>query len=186
MEDTQIIQLFWERSESAISETSYKYGSYLHCIAMNILQEREDAAECVNDTYLHTWNAIPPQRPNRLRSWLGRITRNLSLDRYRRGTTQKRGGGQVPLILSELEACIPAKDSVERQLDDKELASLISTFLFQQTEVNRLIFMRRYWYGDSIRQIGERYTLGEGKVKASLFRTRNSLRFFLEKAGVSL
>ena len=113
MDDTMIIDLYWERSESAINETALKYGNYCTKIAMNILQSREDSEECVNDTYLKTWDAIPPQRPAKLSAFLGRITRNLSFNKYKARSTQKRGGTDIELLLSELEDCIPSSSSVE-------------------------------------------------------------------------
>lgn len=186
MEDNLIIELFWSRSEQAISETSKKYGSFLLGIARNILSSHEDAEECVNDTYLNTWNAIPPSRPNAFRCWLGRITRNLSIDRYHYLHTQKRGGGETAMILSELEYCIPSDETVERHLEEAQLAGLISSFLKEQTKESRIYFVRRYWYGDTLAQIAARYGVTQSKVKSSLFRTRRALQAFLEKEGVFL
>ncbi len=185
MEDNRIIQLYWQRSEDAIEATSAKYGGYCKTIAVNILQNPEDADECVNDTYLHAWDAIPPERPSVFRIWLGRITRNLSLDRYKKARAQKRGGGQVELLLSELESCIPAPGGVEAQLEDKEIALLISRFLRQQKQLGRLVFLRRY-YADSIEQIARRYQMGQSGVKTSLFRTRKALKAYLESEGVAI
>ena len=181
-----IIELFWSRSEQAITETSRKYGSFLMGIARNILSSHEDAEECVNDTYLNTWNAIPPARPGVFRCWLGRITRNLSIDRYHHLRTKKRGGGETALLLSELEYCIPSGESVERHLEEQELAGVISSFLRQQTQESRIYFVRRYWYGDGLAQIADRFGVTESKVKSSLFRTRKALKAYLEKEGVTV
>jgi RNA polymerase sigma-70 factor (ECF subfamily) len=186
MEDSQIIELYWSRSEAAISYTAEKYSAYCRSISMNILDNSQDADECVNDTYLHAWNAIPPNRPSMLRIWLGKITRNLSLDRYKRLRAQKRGGSEVELLLSELEDCIPNASSTEKRLEDLEIAQLISAFLRNTGEVNRLVFLRRYFYGDSIQQIANRFDMSESKVKSSLFRTRNALKSCLENEGVSI
>ena len=125
MRDHEIIELYWARNESAIAATAEKYGSYCHTIAYNILRNKEDAEECANDTYLGAWNSIPPQRPNRLSIYLGKITRNLALNRYKRCTAQKRGHGQVALALSELEACVPAEGNVEQAIEETELAAIL-------------------------------------------------------------
>lgn len=186
MEDSKIIDLYFNRSETAITETSLKYGNYLGCISRNILYNNEDAAECVNDTYLHAWNAIPPSRPSAFRIWLGTITRNLSFDRYKKQRAQKRGRNEAELLLSELSECIPAPANIEKAMEDQEIAQLISGFLQKQSQENRIIFLRRYWYGDSILQISRRFSISESKVKSSLFRTRNLLRRYLEKEGVNL
>ncbi len=186
MEDHKIIDLYWQRSENAIGETSAKYGGYCKSISVNILQSNEDAEECVNDTYLHAWRAIPPDRPSAFRVWLGRITRNLSLDRYKRARAQKRGGGEVELLLSELEGCIPAPGGVEKTLEDREIAALIGRFLQGQKQLSRLVFLRRYYYADSVGQIARRFGMGESGVKSNLFRTRNALKAYLESEGIAL
>lgn len=186
MEDGQIIELYFVRSENAIRETADKYGRYLGSIAHNIVHSAEDAEECVNDTYLHTWNAIPPTRPTAFQIWLGKITRNLSLDVWKRQRAQKRGGGGVELLLSELEDCIPSGENVERHLEDAALAGLISDFLRTQRQESRVYFLRRYWYGESLAQIAERFDVGEGAVKSALFRTRRGLKDYLEREGVSV
>lgn len=186
MEDIQIIELYWSRMETAISFTAEKYSNYCRSISMNILNNQGDADECVNDTYLHAWNAIPPNRPSVLRTWLGKITRNLSLDRYRKLKTQKRGGDNVELLFSELESCIPDANSIQSKLEDLETAQLISIFLRNSKKEDRLVFLRRYFYGDSIHQITERFDMSGGRVKSSLFRTRKALKKYLEKEGVSI
>lgn len=186
MEDSKIIDLYFNRTESAISETSLKYGNYLECISWNILSNSEDAAECVNDTYLHAWNAIPPNRPSAFRVWLGTITRNLSFDRYKKLRAQKRDCSRAELLLSELSECIPAPVNIEKVMEDQEIAQLISGFLQRLKQENRIIFLRRYWFGDSIAQISQRFYISESKVKSSLFRTRKLLRRYLEKEGVNI
>ena len=186
MDDNMIISLYWERSESAISETAGKYGDYCTKIAMNILHNQEDSEECVNDTYLNTWNAIPTQRPAILMAFLGRITRNLSLDKYKKRGAQKRGGDEIELLLSELADCIPSDSDIEAEYEAGSTAEIIDDFLYTLNAEHRIIFMRRYWYADSIASIAERFTIGESKVKSMLFRTRNKLKTYLEKEGVQI
>ena len=186
MEDSAIIDLYWQRDQSAIAETSSKYGAFLWGITWNILRSRSDAEECVNDTYLKTWNAIPPARPAALRAWLGRIARNLSLDRWAQARTQKRGGDGMELLLGELDECVPAPHGTEQALEDRETAALISAFLRGLPAESRIIFLRRYWYGESLEDIARALHCGQGKVKSSLFRTRGRLRAYLEQEGVSL
>ena len=186
MDDNMIMDLYWERAESAITETALKYGNYCLTIAMNILQSKEDSEECVNDTYLKMWNAIPPQRPTRFFAFLGRITRNLSINRYRARNVQKRGGANIELILSELEECIPSESSVEAEYEAGQISSVIDSFLAASKPENRIIFVRRYWYADSIASISERFGMSESKVKSSLLRTRNKLKACLENEGVTL
>ena len=185
-EDEKIIELYWQRDQQAIQETAGKYGIFLHSIAWNILRSHGDAEECVNDTYLRTWNAIPPARPSAFRTWLGRIVRNLSLDRWKQGRTQKRGGGEMELLLGELDGCVPSPRCTESHLEDQEVASLISAFLRRLPWEARVIFLRRYWFGDDLAAIAARLGCGQGKVKSSLFRTRNALRTYLEQEGVSV
>ncbi len=186
MEDAMIIELYWRRDEDAIAETAAKYGRYCSTIANNILHNAEDTEECVNDTYLHTWNAIPPQRPNFLKAFLGKITRNLSLNLYEKNHAQKRGEGKVEELLDELSFCIPAKETVESQIEERELIALLNRFLETLPEESRILFVRRYWYGDSIADIAAKYDLGESKVKMNLLRTREKLKVVLEKEGVAI
>ena len=185
MEDAEIIELYWQRDQRAVDETHGKYGGFLTNIAWNILRSRSDAEECVNDTYLNAWNAIPPARPSALRAWLGRIARNLSLDRWRRDRTERRGDG-MEVLLGELADCVPAPHGPEQTLEDREIAALISAFLRRQPAENRVIFLRRYWYGEDLGTIAGALGCGQGKVKSSLFRTRKALRAYLEREGVSL
>lgn len=186
MDDGQIIDLYWARSETAITETANKYSKYCHTIAYNILHSNEDAEECVNDTYMRAWSAMPTQRSTRLSAFLGKITRNLSLNRYEHYAAEKRGMGQVPLALDELHDCIPCSDSVEQTVDDQTLIEIINSFLeFMPTET-RKIFMRRYWYLSPIKEIAVDYAISESKTKMTLLRTRNVLRDILEKEGITL
>lgn len=186
MEDTEIIELYWIRSENAIEETAEKYGKYCKSIVYNILQNREDTEECLNDTWFHTWNAIPTERPYEFRTWLGRIARNLAFDRYRKLTAKKRGGREMDILLSELDDCIPTIKTVEKEIEDTQLAELINSYLKSQKKENRMIFMRRYYYSDSVKEIAKRFQISESKVKSSLFRTRKGLREYLEKEEINL
>ncbi len=186
MEDRQIVDLYWARSEKAISETAGKYGRYCYSIAYNILNNNEDSEECVNDTYMSAWNAMPDQRPNRLSAFLGRITRNLSLKRLEKRSAEKRGAGQVPLALDELQECVPAADSTDQIIDDIALADILNRFLASLSPEKRIIFMRRYWYFSPITEIATVFSISESKVKTSLFRSRNKLKLLLEKEGVAL
>lgn len=186
MEDEEIIELYWLRSERAIEETAHRYGRFCHSIAYNVLSNREDSEECVNDTYLHTWNAIPPRRPNRFSAFLGKITRNLALKKYEKYTAEKRGGGAVPLALEELSECIPDPDSVERYMDERMLAETLNRFLKGLPLETRGIFLHRYWKLDAVKEIAREFGLSESKVKMSLMRTRGKLKNFLEQEGIEL
>lgn len=184
MEDDTIINLFWQKSEDAISKTDQKYGAYCKTIARNILHNDADAEECVNDAYLKTWDAIPPHRPTQLAAFLAKITRELSLDRYRMKNANKRGCGQVELALDELDECISDRKSVEQIVEFSILGQQISTFLNQQPQLSRMMFICRYWYFDSIRDIAKQFSISESQIKSNLFRTRKKLRIFLESEGV--
>jgi RNA polymerase sigma-70 factor (ECF subfamily) len=186
MDDNEIVELYWERSENAIAETSKKYSKYCHYISYNILHNSKDAEECVNDTYLCTWNAIPPKCPNCLATFLGKITRNLSLDRYKRYAAEKRGLGQAELVLSELEDCIPATLDVEQASDEMILVKALNAFLAALPKITRVVFIRRYWYLSAIKEIAEQNGMSESKVKSMLFRTRNELKKYLKKEGITL
>lgn len=186
MEDSKIVDLYWERSESAVTETSSKYAKYCRYISFNILHNQQDVEECVNDTYLRAWNSMPTQRPNRLSTYLGKITRNLSINKYMGYTANKRGSGQVDLVLSELDECVPSPESVEQSVDEKLLLDIINCFLASLPRMNRIVFMRRYWYLSPIKEIAREYEMNENKVKSILFRLRNELKLFLEKEGINL
>ena len=186
MEDCDIIELYWQRDQDAIQATADKYGGFLWNITWNILRYHGDAEECVNDTYLRTWNAIPPARPSAFRAWLGRITRNLSLDRWKQSRAEKRGGDGMEVLLGELDQCVPAPHGTEQAVEDQELAALISRFLRGLSKDSRIMFLRRYWYGEDVADIARKLGCNQGKVKSSLFRTRKALRAYLEKEGVAL
>lgn len=185
MEDKRIIEMYWQRDEQALTLTRRKYGAYCHAIALQILHNREDADECENDTYLRAWNAMPPDRPHGLRAYLGAITRRLSLDRWRKRTTQKRGG-EVALSLEELGECVPHPDTVPEAVEVGETAAILSDFLRSLPAVECDVFLRRYWYFDAVAQIARRYGYSESKVKMTLSRTREKLRDRLEKEGICL
>ena len=183
MEDSRIVALYWARNEEAIAETDRKYGGYCRTIAMNILSDFGDAEECVNDTWLQAWNAIPPHPPTVLSAFLGAITRRLSLDRWRRNTRKKRGGGQVPLALEELSQCVSASDEPEEAAQLAELTRTLEAFLKGLSSRDRDLFLCRYWYLASIREIAQAFRLPESRVKVILFRTRNKLKDHLEQEG---
>lgn len=186
MDDPQIIELYWRRSEDAITETAKKYGRYCHTIAFNILGNTEDSEECVNDTYLKTWSLLPPARPTVFSAFLAKLTRNLSLDRYRHLSAEKRGGGQMALALDELSTCIPAPDNTDAVVERQVLIDALDRFLAELKPEQRRIFLRRYWYISSVREIASDLGLSESKVKMSLLRTRAALKAHLEKEGISL
>lgn len=186
MEDSAIIELYFQRCEQALVETACKYGGYCRSIAQNILKDPSDTEECVNDTWLQAWNSIPPQRPMVLRVYLGTITRNLSLNRFRANRTLKRGGGQMTVALDELEFCLSLGESAEQHMEAEELGRLIDAFLRGLSERDRYIFLRRYWYVDSVRQIARRLHMSEGTVKSNLFRTRQKLKQLLSREGVGV
>ena len=186
MKDHEIIELYWNRDEAAIAATADTYGNYCYTIAYNILCNNEDAEECVNDTWLNAWKSMPPQRPNRLSTYLGKITRNLSLNRYKLLTTQKRGKGQLELALSELEACVPAQGDMEQVADELALVNAIEAFLHAQPRTERNIFIGRYWHLYAIRDLAKAYRMSESKVVSLLYRMRNKLKSHLEKEGIFL
>ncbi len=181
MQDQEIIELYWHRDEKAVAESGQKYGAYCFVIANHILSNKEDADECVNDTWLAAWNSIPPQRPNRFSAFLGRITRNVSLNKFKSKYAGKRGGGELPAALDELGECIPGEDSADGAVNDAELQKCISRFLGGLPERERNIFLRRYWYVEPLAAIAERYGMKQNSVKGSLFRSREKLRKCLEK-----
>jgi RNA polymerase sigma-70 factor (ECF subfamily) len=185
MEDQQIVDLYFARSESAITETDRKYGRYCHSIAYNILEDHEDAKEIVNDTYLKAWNTIPPNRPDPLKPYVGMISRHLSLDRYEEYHTQKRGG-QVPLVLEELAECIPDNDSREDIGESVALKDALAKFIRSLPDKTQMIFLRRYWYASSVAEIAEEYGMRENSVNVLLHRTRKKLKDHLQKEGFDL
>lgn len=184
MEDEKIVSLYWARSEEAIVRSDEKYGRYCGSIAAGILNNREDREECVSDTWLRAWNAMPPQRPGKLAVFFGKITRNLSLDRWRRIHADKRI--QTPLALEELGDCIPAADSSTELTESMVIVEVLNQFLEEQPREQRVLFMRRYWYWSSIREIAQDYDMTESKVKMVLLRMRSALRQRLEQEGIVL
>ncbi|MCI9155339.1 MAG: sigma-70 family RNA polymerase sigma factor [Lawsonibacter sp.] len=186
MEDTAIIDLYWARSQQAIVESEQKYGPYCHTIARRILDQEEDAEECVNDTWLRAWNAMPPQRPGILSAFFGKLTRNLSLDRWRRNKAAKRGGSQVEVALHELEECLPDRRTPDENLEAGETAALISAFLRRQSQEDRALFVRRYFHLEPLNDLADRFGMSVGQVKSKLHRMRNKLRLELEKEGVAV
>ena len=185
MEDKDIVALYFARSEEAITETEKKYGRYCRFIASNILASSEDAEECVNDAYMRAWMAIPPSHPILLSSFLGKITRNLALNRLGQYSAQKRGGGQVEILLSELDDCIPAKSGVEQTVDGMMLSEAIDCFLEGLPELKRRVFVQRYWYLMPISEIARDNAVSENRVKLMLYRIRIALRSYLEKEGIT-
>ena len=183
MDDERIVELYWKRNENAISETATKYGSYLNSISYNILVNIEDAQECVNDTYHDAWNSMPPHRPSILSTFLGKITRRISIDRWRKYQAAKRGGGEITLALEELEDCIAGTSHVEKEFERQELINLINRFLRSLPDTERRVFMCRYWYMDSIPSISKQFGFSQSKVTSMLHRTRGKLRAQLVKEG---
>ena len=186
MNDANIVQLYWDRNEQAIPATADKYGNYCTSIAQNILGSREDAEECVNDTYLNAWNSMPPHRPSILSAFLGKIVRNLSFNRYKRNAADKRGGGQLPMVLDELSDLVSGKDDVEQEIDRKELVNTIDAFLDTLTPEKRSIFISRYWYTDSISEIAVQHGMKAGAVSMTLNRLRLKLHNYLLERGFEL
>ena len=186
MEDSRIVQMYWDRDEQAIDESNVKYGGYCTAIARNILGNQEDAQECVNDTWLGAWNSMPPHRPDILSAFLGRITRNISFNRYKLSHAEKRGGGEQPLVLEELGEIVSGRDDVEGEVDRQELAAAIDAFLSALPEEKQRIFVCRYWYSDPISAIARRFHKTEGAVTMSLRRMRGDLRVFLSNRGFEL
>jgi RNA polymerase sigma-70 factor (ECF subfamily) len=183
MEDQEIVDLFWQRSERAISETESKYGAYCRSVAGRILQNEEDAEECVSDTWLHAWNAMPADRPTRLSLYLGRMCRWLSLNRLRDAARLRRGGGETALALEELDTVLADASDTEKQLEARELSNIINNYVNQLREPERSVFLCRYWYLVPIREIAMRFRFSESKVKSMLARWRGKLRIVLETEG---
>ncbi len=181
MEDSQIVALYWQRNELAIRETDAKYGRYCHKIAYNILADRQDAEECVNDTYVGAWNAIPPHRPALLQTFLGKLTRRISLNRWRDKTREKRSNSQTVLALDELSECVSDGMDAEQVVMGKELAEAVRQFLTTLPDQERDVFLSRYFFLASNLEISRSYGFSESKVKSMLFRTRRKLRTYLHK-----
>ncbi len=184
MEDSAIVNLYWQRSENAIPETERKYGNYCHAIAMRILSNREDAEECVNDTWLGAWNTMPENRPSYLAQYLAKLTRWLSLTRIKTQNRLKRGGSEVTLSLEELDSELGEGSDLARQIELKELSEYLDAFLTGLPTEERTVFLARYWYAASIREISEKSGYSESKVKSMLLRTRRKLKKALEVNGL--
>ena len=183
MEDLQIITLYWARDERAIRESADKYGGFCHRISYNILQNGNDAEECVNDTWLHAWNSMPPERPSLLSAFLGRIVRNLSISRWREKHAAKRSGG-AQVLLDELAECLPGGTETETVVEARETARIIDRWLDQQNSDDRAFFVRRYWHGESIADLAGEAGLTAQRLTKRLFNLRRSLRKYLEQEGV--
>jgi len=185
VEDNQIIELYFERNEAAIKETDMKFGRLLHSIAYNLLSSQEDSEEIVNDTYDKAWNSIPPQCPNSLRAYLGRITRNLSINRWNAKRTQKRFH-EKELLLSELGDCVPDSNTVDTKMDTMELALVIDHWLEELTVDDRVLFMRRYWFGEAVNRIANECATTPNNISGRLYRLRQRLKKALEQEELSL
>jgi len=183
VDDANIVQLYWDRSELAISETDAKYGTYCYSIAYNALANAEDAEESVSDTYMAAWNRLPPHRPANLAAFLGKITRYISINRWKAQNTAKRGGGEILLTLEELSECVDGKQDVAGAYEYGEMVRSVGRFLDTLPVLQRDIFLRRYWFFDSIVDIAEGYGFTQSKVTSMLHRTRGRLRKHLEEEG---
>lgn len=184
MDDPQIVELYFARSEAAIQETDRKYGRYCYTIAYNILSNPQDSEESVSDTYLSAWNSMPPRRPAKLSTFLGKLTRNISIDRWRTANAQKRGGGEVALALEELGECVSGQPGAEEALLQKELAAWLNRFLEKLSAEERSVFLCRYWYVNSLEEIAKKTGFSVGKIKSMLHRIRNKLERQLETEGL--
>lgn len=185
MEDSQIMDLYWKRNERAIAETSCKYGALCGSIAMNLLSDREDAEECVNDTWIEAWNRIPPQRPENLRAWLCRIVRNISINRWRKNHARKRYHG-LDQMLDELEDCIPSPRNVEQEIEDAELGRCISSWLFSLPREDRVLFVLRYWHGRALNELADKWSIPAPRLTKKMYRLRLSLKAALEREEIYL
>ena len=183
MEDSKIVELYWKRSETAIYETQRRYEHYCFSIASNILPFREDAEESVNDTYMAAWNAMPPSRPSILSTFLGKLTRRISIDRWRNLSADKRGGSTVMVALDELAECIPSGSDPVAEVEAKALAAAINHFLDTLPYTNRKVFLMRYFDLAKIQDIASEFNMSSSKVKSMLHRTRSKLRLALQEEG---
>lgn len=183
MEDSKIVQLYWDRDQTAITQSDRKYGGYCFCVSNNLLGDPQDAEECVSDTWLGAWEAMPPHRPQLLRMFFAKIVRRISINRLEQRNAAKRGGGQIPLALEELSECVGAGPEVEEQAIQRELVAAINTFLKALPERDGNLFLRRYFFGESIRLIAQEYGMTENNATVNLSRTRKKLRDYLQKEG---
>ncbi len=183
MQDNEIVKLYLERDDSAISQTEEKYSGYCRAIAGRILVDTRDVDECLNDTYLRAWNSIPPKKPQNLAVYLGKIVRNLSFDRYRKMNAEKRGGTQTKLILDELSEITNGTDETYENVNRREISKTINTFLDMLPAIERNVFILRYWYAYSVEDIAKRQRKTEGSISVSLSRTRKKLKEYLTERG---
>ena len=183
LQDDKIVELYWKREETAIAATEKKYGAYLMKIAYNILADREDSRECVNDTYMKVWNCIPPHRPEALSAFLAKIARQTAIDIFRRKTSQKRRASEYAVSLSELEDCIGAANTVETEVDARSLADAINNFLGELSVVERDVFIGRYYFADSVGYITAYCNITVPKTKSMLYRLRSRLKIYLKQEG---
>ena len=183
MDDKSIVDLYFSRDQEAITQTDKKYGHYCYRIAYNILTNREDAEESVSDTYVAAWRAIPPRSPSVLSTFLGKITRHIAIDRWRERNASKRGGGEVPLALEELQDCVAGMQNVEMDYERKEIIKAYVRFLDALPVTERRVFLCRYWYVDSVEAIADKFGFSQSKVKTMLHRTRSKLRKQLAEEG---
>lgn len=183
MDDLSIVELYWKRDEAAITETDRRYGKYLSKIAYNILADLEDSRECVSDTYLKAWNTMPENRPTVLSAYLGKIARQISIDAFRRKHSEKRRASEYSVSLSELEDCVSGSDTPEAEAEVQLLGSSINSYLRSVSDESRKIFIRRYFFADSVKDIASYFGVSEAKTKSVLYRTRQGLRKYLEKEG---
>lgn len=186
MTDGEIVKLFWKRNEDALEHTRTKYGSYCRSIAFNILHSCEDAEECVNDSLFNAWNSIPPNKPRNLRTYMGKLVRNVSINRFEHYSAQKRGGTQTESAIGELENSLSDEADVFAHLEGEAITRCINTMLQNSSKEKRIIFVRRYWYLDSIADIANAYSLSESKVTSMLFGMRKKLKEELKKEGVNI
>lgn len=183
MNDLQIIEMYWKRNEQAISVTAEKYGTYCYSIAYGILHNEEDSKESVNDTYMSAWNSMPPHKPNVLKTFLGKITRRLSIDRLKRKNAEKRGG-EIAEVLDELSECISPSGDPIAEVEKKMLDKTINTFVRKLKDTEQRVFLYRYWYAKPVKEIAKLFGFSESKVKVMLMRTRNKLKEKLETEGL--
>ncbi len=186
LKDNEIIELYFGRQESAISETDKKYGSYCRNISYNILGSREDSEECTNDTYMKLWNVIPPQKPLRFCSFIASVVRSIALNMVRHSSALKRGGGNAQAVFDEIAECVASSDTVESEIDEKHLVSTLNSFLASCSNEKQMIFMKRYYHFRTVAQIAEEMHISEDKVKQTLHRMRDKLKKYLEKEGIDI
>ena len=186
MEDLIIVDLYWQRSEEAITESNEKYGTYCHTIANNILENHQDSEECVNGTWLQSWNAMPPQRPNKLSAFFAKITRNLAINRFHERKAEKRGGGRAQVAMDELSECIASSSDTEGEFSRKELEKDINRFLHSLPKRDCDIFMNRYFFVETTRNIASQFNMKESNILLILSCTRKKLRDFLKEEGYTI